>query len=394
MTLTAETTSTGPAPVEDLVTDLAHKRDLAAAKRADELARVTAEAEHTRNRADVAEASRRAELDRGEREASASATAGLSRLYREARAAGERSRVAAHLARSGEVRALRLERLRVLNLRILIPVLLGFAIWSTTGVQQGAARLMRVDQGDLTWSALWLLEPVLIGAVAWVITARARLASSGGKLDQRAETIAFCCLGTSIALNLVAAVPPGYPGGRWDFGAVLVLLGAMFAHAVGPVGAAATAHLIGIVDASIADADPWTDEHGQAVPLLTGLRLGDEMGYSVARTLGDREPGDETPATPWPVLADGRPLLPIVAKQTAPVITLASPKVMPADAAEEVDDDTDELIEDLYLRSIREFSGDLFGGRVPGIRTIKSQLRIGQPRAQLVRTYLAKVVRD
>jgi hypothetical protein len=265
------------APVEDVAADLANQRALAAAHRADELARVRAEAVHTRNRADVVEDAQRAELDRAERVASARSAAKLARLYREARDAGERTRVAAHLARSGEARALRLERLRVLNLRVLVPVLLGFAAWSTTGVQQGAARLMRVDQSDLTWFALWVLEPVLIGAVVWVIIARARLASSGGRLDDRAIWTAAGCLMTSVVLNMAAAAWPS----TWTTSTVAALLASMLAHVIGPAGAAATAHLIGIIDESIGDADPWRDEHGEPVPLLADLHL-DEASLFVA----------------------------------------------------------------------------------------------------------------
>jgi hypothetical protein len=35
------------------------------------------------------------------------------------------------------------------------------------------------------------------------------------------------------------------------------------------------------------------------------------------------------------------------------------------------------------------FAADIAEGRVPGIRRIRSELRIGQPRAQQVRNYLA-----
>jgi hypothetical protein len=93
------------------------------------------------------------------------------------------------MARSGEARALALTRLRTLNLKVLVPVLLGFASWSTTGVQAGGARLMRLTSADPTWWALWILEPVLIGAVVWVIIVRARLAACGGRLDERAARI-------------------------------------------------------------------------------------------------------------------------------------------------------------------------------------------------------------
>ena len=264
-------TGTTPVPVERLEADLARDRQVADAHRADELDRKQAEARHGRDLADVAEDARRAELDRAEREATATADAALARMYREARAAGERARVTSQMARSGEVRALRLERLRVLNLKVLVPVLLGFAAWSTTGVHHGAARLMAVGawNADPMWWALWLLEPVLIGAVVWVTIVRARLAATGGTIDNRAVHLAYACLAVSIFLNLTAGAPHHPPGA---VSAWLAVAAAMLAHAVGPTGAAATAHLIGIVDESIADADPWT-ENGEPVPLLADLDL-------------------------------------------------------------------------------------------------------------------------
>ncbi|WP_433464347.1 DUF2637 domain-containing protein [Spirillospora sp. CA-128828] len=44
---------------------------------------------------------------------------------------------------------------------------------------------------------------------------------------------------------------------------------------------------------------------------------------------------------------------------------------------------------DLQLRAAREFADDITAGRVPGIRAIRQQLKIGQPRAQEVRAYLS-----
>jgi hypothetical protein len=305
----------------ELAPELARQRGVADAYRTDELERDRAEAGHKRNRADVAEETRRAELARAEREASASADADLARMYREARDAGERTRVAAELARSGEARTLRLERLRTANLRVLVPVLTGFAAWSTTGVQHGAARLMRVTAADPMWWALWVLEPVLIGAVVWVIIARARLAASGGRMDPRAVRIAAGCLLTSIGLNLVAAVNP--PAGGWTLGGVLVVAGAMLAHAIGPVGAATTAHLIGIVDESVTAADPWT-ERGERVPRLADLDLTlksapeSAIDSTVESITAAVESAGQRPPVAWPVPVDGRRTLPIVARHKAP----------------------------------------------------------------------------
>ncbi|WP_433328217.1 hypothetical protein [Spirillospora sp. CA-294931] len=257
-------------PVE-LARELARERALDDARRADELARVRAEAGHGRARADVVADQRMSDLDRAEQEADAAATADLSRLYREYRAAGERTRLSSLMARSGEARALRLERLRGVNLKVLVPLLLGFGLWSTTGVQQGAARLMNVSSGSPVWWVLWGLEALLIGVVCWIIYVRARLAASGGKLAATAERIGAGCLTVSVFLNLIAALPGEHaPVSGW------AIPGAMFAHAIGPVGAALVAHLIGLVDGSISEADPWHEGQGddrRPVPRLADMDL-------------------------------------------------------------------------------------------------------------------------
>ncbi|CNF62960.1 Uncharacterised protein [Mycobacterium tuberculosis] len=277
-------------PVE-LARELQRQRDLEAARRTDELERVRAEAGHGRARADVAEESRLAEMARAEREADARAEAELARMFREFRAAGTRTQIKSDMARSGEARALRLEWLRTHNLRVLVPVMIGFGLWSTTGVQQGAARIMHVTSHHPVWWALWGLEALLIGAVCWIIISRARLDSSGGTLAVQAERIGVGCLTTSIVLNLVAAMPfgPGPHPSGWE------VLGAMFAHALGPVGAAVSAHLIGVIDRSISLADPWHDKDGKAVPRLAGMDLQRPVAARAETAPQDRP--HENPAT-------------------------------------------------------------------------------------------------
>ncbi|MFI0454544.1 hypothetical protein [Actinomadura sp. 6N118] len=262
----------GPPPITDpaeLAAELERERALDDARRVHELAQTRAGAGFDRARADVAEDLDLAELARVERRAEVRANAELSALYREFRGAGERTRIKSLMHRSGEARALRLEHLRVLNVKVLVPLLVGFGLWSTTGVQAGASRLMNVDSGSPVWWALWGLEALLIGTVCWIIVVRARLAASGGRLSTSAERIGAACLTISVFLNLIAAVPaPGSHVDSW-----WAVPGSMFAHLLGPVGAAVVAHLIGSIDKSISDADPWHDEHGQAVPLLADMDL-------------------------------------------------------------------------------------------------------------------------
>lgn len=346
-------------PVDELAAALACERQAADVRRADELARTTAQAAHDRARADVGVASRLAEMERAEREASAEADTELARMYRSAVAAGERIRISAGLARSAEARALRLERLRGLNLRVLVPVLIGFAIWSTTGVQAGAAQLMATTSAAPMWWALWLLEPVLIGAVVWVIIARARLASSGGRLTDAAERIAYGCLGTSVVLNLIA-------GSTETGGDVLTMLGAMLAHAIGPVGAAATAHLIGVVDSSIASADPWT-ERGERVPRLAEMDLRPPAPTALDSARGAVETATESaleieaapPVTVWPVPVEGRVLLPIVARPQA--------STNPAETAPRTGGDQGERPAPKAPRTARATARPNKGAKVPAV---------------------------
>lgn len=43
----------------------------------------------------------------------------------------------------------------------------------------------------------------------------------------------------------------------------------------------------------------------------------------------------------------------------------------------------------LQAQAAEEFAADVASGRMPSIRTIRARLHVGQPRAQLVRAYLA-----
>jgi hypothetical protein len=100
---------------------------------------------------------------------------------------------------------------------------------------------------------------------------RSRLATSGGRITARAVHIGGGCLTTSVLLNFAAAASTTT---HWSLSVkgVLLVAGAMAGHAIGPVGTAATAHLIGEIDDSIADADAWTHDK-QPVPLLAEMDL-------------------------------------------------------------------------------------------------------------------------
>lgn len=254
-------------PTDELVRTLADRRNRDDAQRRDELARAQDEAGHRRDRANVGVQTRIEDLAREERVAEALSAARIARTYREAMAAGERMRIESQMRRSGEARSLTLERLRSLNIKVLVPVLGAFGAWSAAGVQDGAARLMGISASSVMWWVLWLLEPALLGAVAWIITARARLASAGGRLEHKAELVGIGCLTTSVVLNVIAALPEHGQG--WT----AATTGGMFAHIIGPIGAAVTAYLLGVVDRSITAANPWELADGSAAPLLAEMDL-------------------------------------------------------------------------------------------------------------------------
>ncbi|WP_304452658.1 hypothetical protein [Nocardiopsis sp. YSL2] len=159
----------------------------------------------------------------------------------------ERAKLAADISQSAEARALRVQRTRTLTLAALMPVLVAFAGWSTAGVHAGAAAMTGAEPFTAMWWMLWLLEPALIGIVGWVILCRSRLESSGGSLPEEADRIMWGCLAVSILLNTVGHWPTEWTG---------TAVGGLFAHSLGPIGAAMTAHLIGVIETGITNARP------------------------------------------------------------------------------------------------------------------------------------------
>ncbi|MEO3788536.1 hypothetical protein ABGB12_34865 [Actinocorallia sp. B10E7] len=314
--------NTEPTAVQDpreLAEQLATARALEAARCEDELKRRTAAADHQRALADVDVEVRQAELDRVDRAETAEADADLARLYRKASGDGQRTRLASLMARSGEARALLLDKTRRGNLKLLVPALVAFGAWSTAGVQAGGAAVMQLDRGDATWWALWGLEPALILVVARLIVVRSRLAQAGGELSREAERIGIGCLVLSFVLNICAAAWPTV----WDAAGVGVLAATALTHCLGPAGAAVVAHLIGALDRDIAAADPWTEKQGEKrvkVPLLADL-LPELARSSASRTASQSAPEgahqsapEGAPEAVWPVPVEGRTVLPIVAR--------------------------------------------------------------------------------
>ncbi|NYH52796.1 anti-sigma28 factor (negative regulator of flagellin synthesis) [Nocardiopsis arvandica] len=230
---------------DQVAAELQRKRRLAAAKDTDALERLRERTERQLTREQIRHQAAQTRRDRRADQSRGRAAAAL-----------ERARLAAEINQSAEARALRVQRTRTLSLAVLLPVLAAFAAWSTTGVHSGATTLLSAERWGAVWWALWLLEPALIGTVGWIIIVRARLASAGGRLGQDALRIMWGCLAVSVALNAIGHWPTT-PESGWTFAAALAALGALLAHSLGPVGAAMTAHLVGVIEDAITAARPW-----------------------------------------------------------------------------------------------------------------------------------------
>ncbi|MFF5262013.1 hypothetical protein ACFY4C_24005 [Actinomadura viridis] len=234
----------------------------------------------------------------------------LARLRQRALLAGERARVQHTVAQSAEARALRVERTRALALLVLLPVLAAFGAWSASGVQSGMVKLLGLAEDSAAAHLAWLVEPALLGTVAGIILIRARLRSAGGDLDERATWVEFGALSVSILLNMAGHWPQTMNGAG---------LAALAGHALGPVGAAATAFLISVVQDGVSSAKPWMlDDHREA-PSLKDL---DDTAAAASESTpeGGGKGASERPAAPpvtvWPVTAGTRRLLPITAPES------------------------------------------------------------------------------
>lgn len=275
-----------PGPIEDLERRLTLRRGLDKLKRTDAVQRIQ---ERVRHRIEVSAARSEARRDqRARREESrdaAEATA-LSDLRRRASVSGERARVRSQIMQSAEMRAMRVERVRRVSLLVLVPVLLAFAAWSTAGVHAGLVHLLEVPTRSPMWWAGWFLEPALIAIVAGIIIVRAVLRSAGGDLDWRATLAEWSALTVSIALNAA---------GHWPDSSSFAAVAALIAHSIGPLGAALTAWLIGIIDDAVASARP-SERGGERVRSLGEMNVSEAPERAPERELSAPETVSEPEA--------------------------------------------------------------------------------------------------
>src|SRR5690606_33619131 len=222
----------------------------------------------------------------------------VDHLRQQALIAGTAARTRWEVLQTGEARALRLARTRTAALAALLPVLLAFGAWSAAGVQAGMVALLSLAPGSAAATAAWLGEAALIGIVATVILVRAQLRSVGGALDERAARGEWAALALSIGLNC---------DGHWTDDVHATAFAALVGHALGPLGAAATAYLISVIQDGISSANPWLLDDGSPAPSLAGVEpVAAEPEQSTSEV-------DRTSFT-WPVeLPRGVSLLPLVA---------------------------------------------------------------------------------
>jgi Protein of unknown function (DUF2637) len=157
-------------------------------------------------------------------------------------------------------------------------------------------------------------------------------------------------------------------------------------HAHGETGW--TAHLIPLtVDGLIwASSMVMLDSarRGVRVPALArwllGLGIAATLAANVAHGLGHGPVGAAVAAWPAVALVGSYELLMMIVRGTQQPAGDVSPETVEAPAG---------VPDALQAKAAEEFADDVTAGRMPSIRTIRAKLHVGQPRAYLVRAYLA-----
>ena len=108
---------------------------------------------------------------------------------------------------------------------------------------------------------------------------------------------------------------------------------------------------------------------------LLGLGIAATLGANVAHGLGHGLVGASVSAWPAVALVGSYELLMMVIRGSQ-----SAPEARPATAG---------ILDSLCADAVEVFADELASDRVPSIRAIRSQLHVGQPRAQRLRDYLA-----
>ncbi|MEV6693350.1 helix-turn-helix domain-containing protein [Micromonospora sp. NPDC051196] len=273
-----------PENAEQLAARLAAERAVIDVQRTDQRERRRLSAEHKAALADITEQATSRRRARRERDRDETEGTELASLYRRAARSGTRARIRADIQRSAEVRALRVAGVRRYTLLLGLPLVAGFAAYSTPGVQRGMVTLLGLETGSAGWWTAWAVEPLLIAVAVGIILVKSALRMSGGQTDWRADVTKWGALSISVLLNLLG----GWNGEHGPAAAI----GEALAHSVGAIGAAVTAWLIGVIVDYASKARPWDD-----APRLADLDLTAPLATQSAPVAVDA-PGDATPALP------------------------------------------------------------------------------------------------
>jgi hypothetical protein len=126
---------------------------------------------------------------------------------------------------------------------------------------------------------------------------------------------------------------------------------------------------------------------GAGVPSLArwllGLGIAATLAANVAHGLGHGLIGATVAAWPAVALVGSYELLMMIVRGVQQPVGDVSPATVEASAG---------VPDALRVLACEEFADDVAAGRMPSIRTIRARLHVGQPRAQLVRAYLAAPV--
>jgi hypothetical protein len=157
-------------------------------------------------------------------------------------------------------------------------------------------------------------------------------------------------------------------------------------HAHGEAGW--TAHLIPLtVDGLIwSSSMVMLDSVRRGVPVpslarwLLGLGIAATLAANVAHGLGHGPVGAAVAA--WPAVA-------LVGSYELLMLVIRGAQQPAGDVPSETATVSAGIPDALRAQAFEEFAEDVADGRMPSIRTIRARLHVGQPRAQLVRAYLA-----
>ncbi|MQA82671.1 MAG: DUF2637 domain-containing protein [Streptosporangiales bacterium] len=119
---------------------------------------------------------------------------------------------------------------------------------------------------------------------------------------------------------------------------------------------------------------------------LLGLGIVATLAANAAHGIGSGPVGAVVAAWPAVALVGSYELLMLIIRSTGPISAdVPSPECVPQPVPE---------ANPLQRQAADTFADDLATGHVPSIRTIRARMRIGQPRAQLVRAYLASLASE